>query len=121
MASFTAVSFARALRSQTSARLGIESLTSKRLSSRGFVPFRSFHASPASRLRQSPLSNVRNYYPSGGGGYPGPKQSRLGSFIDRIDGAKLVYGIIGLDILVWFGFQVSQTAMVSDKPIFIYE
>ncbi|PVF97251.1 rhomboid-domain-containing protein [Serendipita vermifera] len=82
----------------------------------GFVPFRSFHASPASRLRQSPLSYVRNYFPSGGSGYPGPKKSRLGSIIDRIDGAKLVYGIIGLDILVWFGFQVSQTAMQAGDP-----
>jgi len=77
------------------------------LYSRGLAPCRPFHASSASRLRQSPTPKVRNYYANGGGG----SRSGIRAFLDRINGTYLVYGIIALDVAVWAGFQVANSAL----------
>lgn len=54
------------------------------------------------------MTKVRNYYQSSGGRPQPGVVGRILAFVDRIDGKRLVYGIIALDVAIFLLFQVSQ-------------
>lgn len=69
---------------------------------------RSFHASTPTSIKPSHVSKVRNYYGNRGSGQRSGFFGRIWETVDRLDGKKLVYGIIGLDIAIFGLFQISQ-------------
>jgi len=73
---------------------------------------RAFHASLPKQLHTSHVLRVRNYYSNGGrGGSPIRGLGlfgRMWAFVDRIPGKALVYGIIALDVGIWWIYQIAQ-------------